>query len=335
MKRIVLLLLVIMIFFLGAIWLFSSSDNSEKVVLKVNRFEQQLFSINAENVISKSNTWNEIFGSFNEVFATQIIQVSHLDKEQYCNGLLSFTQNKDMREAYDSTALLFSDFSDIKRVLESAFSQFATVFPSYPIPEITTFFGGFNYAVVTYDNNIGIGLENFLGQSSKYYQYLGDPKYLRFQKQKRFIASNVMEVWFNEFFQKYLVGTDLLSQVIYKGKMMYFLDKMLPGISMEDKFRFTSQEMAWVEENESSIWEYFIYEDLLFSKKESEFRSFVNYAPFAKGMPKEAPARVGYFIGYKMVSDYMNNNNKVDIEELMHLTDSRKFLRQSKYKPNK
>ena len=41
--------------------------------------------------------------------------------------------------------------------------------------------------MVTFDNNIGIGLENFLGKNSKYYEYLGDPKYLRFQKQKRFI----------------------------------------------------------------------------------------------------------------------------------------------------
>ena len=103
---------------------------------------------------------------------------------------------------------------------------------------------------------------------------------------------------------------------------------------MEDKFRFTVEQMTWAEENEASIWEYFIEEDLLFSKKEIEFRSFLNYAPFAKGMPNEAPGRVAFFIGYKMVSDYMKNN-KIDIEELMYLTDSREFLHNSKYKPTK
>jgi hypothetical protein len=79
-----------------------------------------------------------------------------------------------------------------------------------------------------------------------------------------------MEVWFDEYFQKNLVGRDLLSQMIYKGKMMYFLDKMLPELSMGDKFRFNREQMVWVEENEASVWEYFIEEDLLFSKKESE-----------------------------------------------------------------
>ena len=334
MKRTVLLILLLLILFSVAIWLFSSSDKSEKVVLKVNRFEQELFSINEGNVVNKSNKWNKTFGSFNEVFAIQIMQTSSLDEDRYCNRLLDFTQNKDMREAYDSTILLFSNFSDTQNDLELAFYNFSVAFPSYPIPEITTFFGGFNFGVVTYDDNIAIGLENFLGQNSKYYQYLGDPEYLRFQKQKRFISSNVMEVWFNEYFQAPLVGGDLLSQIIDKGKMIYFLDKMLPKLPLQDKLRFTVEQMSWVEENESSIWEYFVQEDLLFSNKESEYRSFVNYAPYAKGMPKDAPARVAFFIGYRLVSEYMENN-KIDIEELMYWTDSKKFLRKSKYKPTK
>ena len=73
---------------------------------------------------------------------------------------------------------------------------------------------------------------------------------------------------------------------------------------------------------------------MLFSKKASKFRSFINYAPFAKGMPKEAPGRVAYFIGYRIVNSYMENN-KIDIRELMSLTDSRQFLQDSRYKPNK
>ena len=92
--------------------------------------------------------------------------------------------------------------------------------------------------------------------------------------------------------------------------------------------------MNWVVENEASIWQYIVHEDLLFSKDEQQFRTFVDYAPFAKGMPPQAPGRVAYYIGYKMVNEYMDNN-EIDVEELMYLTDSRKFLQQSKYKPTK
>ena len=180
--------------------------------------QHELFSITTDNLIEKSNSWDTIFGSFPEVFAAQIMNSSQLTTVQYYDELLAFTHHKDMREAYDSTVVVFDDFSDFEHSLELAFGQFINEFPSYPLPEITTFFGGFNYGVVTYDNNIAIGLENFLGTNSKFYQLLGDPEYLRFQKQKKFILSNVMEVWYNEHFQKYLGGRDLLSQIIHKGK---------------------------------------------------------------------------------------------------------------------
>ena len=92
--------------------------------------------------------------------------------------------------------------------------------------------------------------------------------------------------------------------------------------------------MNWVEDNEVELWEYLIHEELLFSKKESKYRSYLDYAPFAKGMPADAPGRVAYFIGYKMVSEFMANND-MSIEEMMYLNNSRQFLKLSKYKPTK
>ena len=326
MNRIVLFL-VILVFF-------SCTSNRQKLDLKINRFERTLFLINESNIEVISEELAENFGTFNEVFASQIMQKGNLTNKQYLQELIDFTQNKDMREAYDSVDFLFADFTAFEKELEFAFWQFSDCFPSYPVPEITTFFGGFNYGVVTYDDNIAIGLENFLGENSKYYQLLGIPQYLRFQKQKKFISANVMEVWLNEYFQQYLDGRDLLSQLIYKGKIMYCIDKMLPKLLIENKFRFTSEQMNWVEENEVSIWQYIVNEDLLFSNDNQKFRTFIDYAPFAKGMPSEAPGRVAYYIGYKMVNEYMDNN-RIDVEELMYLTDSRKFLQQSKYKPTK
>jgi hypothetical protein len=331
MNRIVFFLVIALLFLVIG---YSLQKEKEQVDLKVNRFEQSLFAINNDNVEELASKWETDLGSFNEVFATQIMQKGNLTNTQYYHELLAFTQHNDMREAYDSVVLLFADFSEIEEELESAFGQFSVDFPSYPVPEITTFFGGFNYGVVTYDNNIAIGLENFLGKNSKYYSLLGNPEYLRFQKQKEFIVSNVVEVWINEHFQQYIGGRDLLSQLIYKGKVMYCIDKMLPESTMEDKFRFSKAQMDWVEENETGIWKYIVNNDLLFSKEEQQFRTFINYAPFAKGMPPEAPGRVGYYIGYRMVSEYMKNN-EIDIEDLMYLTDSREFLKQSKYKPTK
>ncbi len=326
MNRIVLLLTV---FLLSSCF----SDDASIADLKFNRFEQSLFLINAENVEELTSEWDLVFGSFNEVFATQIMFSSFAD-EKYYNELLAFTSHPDMREAYDSVAINFSDFTSIEKDLNKAFGRFSDEFPSYPIPDITTFFGGFNYGVVTYDDNVAIGLENFLGKNSKFYGFLGDPEYLRFQKRKEFIVSNVMEVWFNAYFQNYLGGRDFLSQMIHKGKLMYFINAMLPDVAMENQFRFTKEQMDWVEENEAEIWTYFVDNDLLFSSNEQLYQTFLDHAPFAKGMPEEAPARIAYFTGYKIVQEYVDNND-IALDELIFITDARAILNASKYKPKR
>jgi len=316
------------VLFLAFALLFACTNSEQRVDLKVNRFEKKLFEINNENVEELETD------SFNYYFSTYILPKGALTDSQYDHELLEFTNDDNIREAYDSVVLLFSDFSKIEDELELAFGKFSIDFPSYPIPEITTFFGGNVHAVVTYDNNIAINLEHFLGKNSKYYSLFGDPEYLRFQKQKKFIFSNVMEVWLDKYFQKHLLGRDLLSQLIYKGKIMYCIDKMLPELPIEDKFRFSKAQMDWVEEKEVDIWQHIVNEDLLFSTDENKFRSFINYAPSVKGLPSKSPSRVGYYIGYRMVNEYMDNN-EIDIEDLMKLTDSRQFLSQSKYKPKK
>ena len=145
MKPIVLFLSVTLVTFLLTSWLLSLSADAEKLDLKVNRFEQALFAIDADNVAELAGKWKTDFGTFDEVFAGQIMQKGNLTDAEYQQELLAFTQHKDMREAYDSLTLLFADFTVIEQELELAFWQFSNDFPSYPTPEITTFFGGFNY----------------------------------------------------------------------------------------------------------------------------------------------------------------------------------------------
>ena len=51
-------------------------------------------------------------------------------------------------------------------------------------------------------------------------------------------------------------------------------------------------------------------------------------------MPNASPARVAYFIGYKMVNEFIDRT-EIPIEDMMKLRDSRQFLKLSKYKPSK
>ena len=313
------------------IGVFQQKENH--INLKYNRFEQVLFSITEKNASEKIKNINTDFGVFNKFFENEIMQKHLFTDQDYIEELLRFTQHPDMREAFDSVSYNFSNISDIKEELNSGFSNFSMYFPDYILPDIYTYFGGFRYGVICYENTIGIGLENFLGSNSKFYDLLEDPDYIIFHKNKDFITSNAMEVWCNHLFGD-VIKSDFLSNLIYKGKVMVFIDHMLPKKDLEDKFGFSELQMNWVINNEANIWSHFIENDLLYSTRERDFRSIFNYAPFVKGMPKEAPARLGYYIGYRIVSSYLNVN-ELTIQQLMIEKDYNKILNKSKYKPRK
>ena len=115
--------------------------------------------------------------------------------------------------------------------------------------------------------------------------------------------------------------------------IMYFLDVILPQFPNADKLRFSQNQLNWCKKNESNIWAYFIDNEILYSTDIKKFNSYINYAPFAKGMPKESPGRIAYWMGWNIVEAYMNNNKNITVEQLMENTNPQEILRQSGYKP--
>ena len=111
------------------------------------------------------------------------------------------------------------------------------------------------------------------------------------------------------------------------------MSSTLENISFGDQLRFSKTDLQWCDKNESSIWTFLIENDVLFSSREKEYRSYINHAPFSKGMTQDSPSRIAYYIGYKIVEKYMKNNNEVSIKELMFEEDFMQILTKSKYKP--
>ncbi len=294
-----------------------------------------LLETDTSNIIERRKHWEKEIGSFTPYFNKYILNRVDSNELIFNNEILSFINHKDMREVFDSINKKFHDFSSIERELNSAFRIFRSNFPNYKLPKIITMFSGFKYGVLAQDSIIAIGLDFFLGKKSVFYSYLGNPDYMKKQKEAKFIPPYVMEVWFNQLFLESKTSFDFLSKIIHKGKLMYFIDVLLPEYRIYDKLRFTVDEYKWSVNNEANIWNYFINNEILFSTNEREFRSYLNFAPFGKGMPRESPGRLGYFIGYKIISEYMRNNSSLSLQNLIQINDEKLILRESRYKPKK
>ena len=331
-KTITFLLSITIISF--ALYFLISKQPANRIIseIEIYRFEQSLFSTSEQKIDNDILIWKKKLGSFFESFNLAVLRTNS-KKEDYKNELLEFVSHSDMREAYDTLNGKYPDLDFLEKEMRDAFAIYAEYFPKKKIPTVITYFSGFNFGVVTNDTIVAIGLDYFLGKDCSFYKRLNSPEYMRNKNQKKFILPYCFEAIVNNEFGIFDNGNDFLSQMIYKGKTMYLLDVILPQFPDADKLRFSQTQLNWCKENESNIWAYFIDNDILYSSDIQRFNSYINYAPFAKGMPKESPGRIAYWMGWNIVEAYMNKNKNTTIEQLMENTNSQEILRQSGYKP--
>ena len=150
------------------------------------------------------------------------------------------------------------------------------------------------------------------------------------------IVPDCMKGWATSEFEYDNSQKDLLSKMVYNGKILYFMDALLPHIENSRKIGYTSDQIIWCKHNESNIWAFFIEHKLLYSTDHAENIKYIGEAPFTPGFPEGSPGRVGQWLGWQIVRAYMDNNPDVSLSELMEEeNDAQKILTKSKYKPGK
>lgn len=330
-------------FFVSISMLISSCQpNEEKVdvstidvTLTVNRLEQDLFEANPDSLGAILPQLRARYGEFFDVYAKNVLNIGSPDAEGFEQHLKSFVTDGDMREVYKETKKQYGEFGDVSLELEDAFKRYKHHFPEREMPSIATNISGFNYAVVSTDNTLGVGLDMFLGERFIYYQMLGLPQYKIHFMRKQGIVPSAMKGWVASTFVYDAKNNDnLLARMIYAGKILYCVDKLLPETADSLKIDYTSPQMMFVDNNEANIWSHLLEDGLLYSTNHLDIVKYMNEGPFTSGLPQEAPARLGEYIGWKIVRKFMENND-VSLQALMGMSDAQEILTKSKYKPER
>ncbi|MFD2564279.1 gliding motility lipoprotein GldB [Aquimarina rubra] len=228
----------------------------------------------------------------------------------------------------------FSNFSKEKEQLESLLQHIKYYFPEATIPRVITVTSNVDYQrkVILSDNLLIISLDTYLGADHHFYR--GIQAYLKDRFVRSQILPDVATMYARQLVESPRNRT-FLANMIYYGKEMYLKDLFLPDIADSQKMAYTEDQMAWAEANEEEIWRYFIDRQLLYSTDAELLPRFLYPGPFSKfyleEIDQEAPDRIGQYIGWKIVSSYMKNNN-VSLRQLL-LTDAETIFSTSKYKP--
>jgi len=125
---------------------------------------------------------------------------------------------------------------------------------------------------------------------------------------------------------------NVLNRMIYNGKIMYFLDQILPETHDSVKISYTPTQLEWCTQSESEMWTFLVENKILFKSDYMEIKRYFDDGPFTASFPRQSPARTGIWLGWQIVRSYMKNNT-VSLNELMLDKDYQKILNLSKYRP--
>lgn len=304
----------------------------------IARFEHDLFGINPDNYVQQLSELNRKYPTFFGLFVSQIMNFGEpQDTAKTYAQLLNFVQNPDMKFLYDTCTQQYSDLSGMEKELTQGMKYLKHYLPNAQIPTVVSHISAFGPAVVTVnDELIGINLDMFMGSGFAPYSTPDFPQYLRRRFRREYIAPNSFKAYAKGAYS--MTEADLphfIDHMAYEGKLLYFLDLVLPNMPDSLKIGYRQKDLDWCQKNEPEVWAYLIDQELLYNTQSKNFYKYLDEAPSTKGMPTESPGRVPIWVGWQMVRKFMQQNPNTTFEQLMAIKDGQEILKRSKYKPKR
>ena len=302
------------------------------VEISIIRFEQELFEMNLNNITESTKELNTTYQHFLSLFS-YVINIGDPNDPVFADFLLAFITNRMNHEVYEKSQEVFSDIEYLEKKLTLAFKHYKYYYPEKTVPEVYTFISGFNNSIIIDTNILGIGIDRYLGADFEYYPRLGLPMYQRINMNPEKIPSDCIYSLGSTEFKFGEARDNVLNNIIYQGKLSYFVKAMMPDESDHIIMGFSTDQYEWCVDNEQNMWAYLVENKLLFETDHLAVRKLVGEGPFTNYFPRESPGRAAVWLGWQIVNMYMKNSPNSSLPELMNESDYQKILMVSKYDP--
>ncbi|MFN0275307.1 MAG: hypothetical protein ACKVPJ_06160 [Chitinophagales bacterium] len=309
--------------------------SSISVDINFIRFEKSLMQANGENFRTTLDSLEKNHPEFYNLYVYDILNMPSGDSTYriYDSLYKYLIADRYMLRLYDSVQNLYNDISDIEQQIKTAFTYHKYYYPEDTLPQIYTYIAPFVYQVVLGDSVMGIELNMFMGKNFGYYSSFAAnlPKYILYNFERKNIIVQVMKMLMDKKIPGKGAEANLLDAMIMEGKMLYYLDAVLPDIPDSVKIGYSAEQINWCENTSAEIWKFFAGEELLFSTSMQDKQRYIADAPTSYSMPAESPGRVAIWVGWQIVREYMRKNEDISLQQLLLEMDALKILKESNY----
>jgi hypothetical protein len=303
-----------------------------KTAVSISRFEKELFSADPSALEEFIPLWKKEYGVF-FVHFSYIVKLGDMDDPAYPERLRQFVTDHSSYRIYTRTLQVFPGLDTIRAELNEGFRHYRYYFPDKPIPRVITYISGFNQSAITDDSLLAVGLDKYLGRNEGLYRQAGIYNYLIENMYPERLVSDCMSFWGETEFPFQDSVNNLIANMIYRGKLLYFTHAMLPDRPDTVNWGYSRNDLEFLDASENVMWAYLVEHKLLFVTDRLTIDKFILEGPFTRDFGRNSPDRAAIWIGYRIVQSYMQRNPEITLLQLMQENDFMKILNGSAYNP--
>jgi len=270
------------------------------------------------------NLFNKMQKNIPELFDYQVgycFQIGKVKDTTFAHHFLEYKRDTFIQKLEVEIAQKFNSPSQFNTRINSGFQHLKTHLPSVKLPKNVVYTNSlFASNAFSTETEIGIGLERYLGEKSPSIQRLPSEPFYTWVKEgmdAKFLERDAMASWIMTNVVEEEDG-NLAQKIIRWGKIIYLTQAAYPDIDESILMRYSKEDFKWATENEYSLWKYLIDEELLFKLDEKIAQNLLADGPFTPGLPEKGPDRLGQYLGWRMVKNYMENS-KTNFETLLKM----------------
>lgn len=233
-------------------------------------------------------------------------------------GLQAYKSDSYITELHDRINQRF-EVSQIHDSLNEAFRYLKFHLPEAKFPKqiwmANTLFAS---SVFSAPEVLIIGLERYLGAEDTLVKQLPPQVFYQWIKedmQAGYLLPDAVTGWASTHICEPVEG-NLAEAIVQWGKILYLTEAALPKLPKHRILRYSKDEYTWATENVDAFWKYLVDEELLFKNDERDRNNFLKPGPFTVGLPEKGPDRLGQFLGWYMIRQYVRET-KASVQEVL------------------
>ena len=306
----------------------------------VHSFDVDLFACDFSQQSTCLDSLRNKYGGFFCGFVEDDLQLAACRSDSVGRLLGMFIGDPQIASTHKAVMEVFPP--EKRQVLSESFTDVVQrwhhYFPTRPVPQFIYYCSAWNRTIAATDSAIGIALDCYLGPEHEITRKLSPeifPDYVKENMDERFIVADAVKGFAAWNARSIYQQKDLLSELVFYGKVMYIAEALAPSIPDSIMMGWTTQQWNWARAGEGDIWKTLAVEKTMFHSKPFEINKWFNDGPFtsAAGIPQESAPQLGVWMGWNVIRSYMKKYPETTLDQLMTESDNQRLL--SAYVPGK